>query len=219
MQNTPPGAWESSLHNRVPDCSRAEMEHLLYKEKSLIQAWSLRGAPVVFPASQSSQFLSALISQKDEPWIYTAGITLALDFLQMAFDDLFELLVQVMPQLDNTVIVSKSALVQTLAGWMHKRWLGHALQPGEDAVKQLVRSYLHCYGLSTAEAFAGWGVPENRAGACGTLSQRKWKRSQFLTKKPLSCALTGSVSLTPLLRKRTCCFSEPMIHTLTSATD
>lgn len=118
MQNTPPGAWETALYNRVPDCSMSEMERLLYQEKSLLQAWSLRGAPVVFPVWESDIFLSVLISKEGEPWIYTPGILLALDFLQMTFDDLFDLLKQVMPQLDNKVIISKSALDQALAEWM-----------------------------------------------------------------------------------------------------
>ncbi len=118
MQNSPPGAWETALYNRVPCCSQKEMEHLLYKEKILLQAWSLRGAPVVFPVEQSGAFLSALIPQGDEPWIYTQGIGLALDFLQMGFGEVLELLKQVMPQLDGQVLVSKTTLDQTLAGWM-----------------------------------------------------------------------------------------------------
>lgn len=118
MQNSPPGAWETALYNRVPDCSLAEMERLLYEEKSLLQAWSFRGAPIVFPASESGVFLSALIPNSDESWIYTQGIALALEFLQMNFEELFEILKQVMPRLDHHTIVSKSALDQTLAGWM-----------------------------------------------------------------------------------------------------
>lgn len=118
MQNTPPGAWETALHSRIPDCSLGRMEQLLYQEKSLLQAWSLRGAPVVFPAAESGAFLSALIPEGEEPWIYTNGILLALEFLQMTFEDLFPLLKQVMLQLDDTVIVSKTALDQTLAEWM-----------------------------------------------------------------------------------------------------
>lgn len=118
MQNTPPGAWETALYNRVPGCSLSDMEHMLYKEKSLLQAWSLRGTPVVFPALDSDAFLSSLIPQENEPWIYTSGISLALDYLQMTFDELFELLKQVLPQLDHNFIVSKTALDQTLAGWM-----------------------------------------------------------------------------------------------------
>ena len=118
MQNTPPGAWETALFNRVPDCTLSDMEHLLYEQKTLLQAWSYRGTPVVFPVSESSAFLSALIPDEPEPWIYTQGITLALDYLQMDSDSLLEMLKQVIPQLDDHVIVSKSALDQTLAGWM-----------------------------------------------------------------------------------------------------
>ncbi len=118
MQNTPPGAWENSLYNRAPACGLPEMERLLYQEKSLLQAWSVRGAPVVFPTAESDAFLSALIPEEDEPWIYTAGIQLALDFLGMTFSEALTALRQVMPRLDQHVMVSKSALDQTLAAWM-----------------------------------------------------------------------------------------------------
>lgn len=128
MQNTPPGAWENALYNRVPSCSREQMNRLLYgkeegeaadtKTRQLLQAWSLRGAPFVFPASESGIFLSALIPQADEPWIYTRGITLALDYLGMEMAPLFKLLKQVISGLDRNVIVGKNPLDQTLAQWM-----------------------------------------------------------------------------------------------------
>ena len=118
MQNTPPGAWETALFNRVPDCTLSDMEHLLYEQKTLLQAWSYRGTPVVFPVSESSAFLSALIPDEPEPWIYTQGISLALDFLQMSFEELLPMLKQVMPRLNGKTIVTKSALDQTLAEWM-----------------------------------------------------------------------------------------------------
>ena len=73
MQNTPPGAWETALYNRIPDSCLAEMNTLLYAEKSLLQAWSFRGAPVVFPVEESDAFLSALIPRDDEDWIYTTA--------------------------------------------------------------------------------------------------------------------------------------------------
>ncbi len=49
MQNTPPGAWETALFNRAPACRREDAERLLYGEKTLVQAWSLRGAPWCSP--------------------------------------------------------------------------------------------------------------------------------------------------------------------------
>lgn len=134
MQNTPPGAWENALYHRIPSCSLVQMEQLLYGDpkslensgspkasetgRMLLQAWSLRGAPFVFPVSESGAFLSALIPQADEPWIYTRGITLALDYLGMEMEPLLELLKQVMIRLDNAVITGKNSLDQTLAEWM-----------------------------------------------------------------------------------------------------
>lgn len=226
MQNTPPGAWETALYNRVPDCTRSEMNQLLYEKKTLLQSWSFRGTPVVFPASESSVFLSALIPDEQEPWIYTNGIALALDFLQMDFDSLLQLLKEVILQLDDHVIESKSALDQTLAGWMapflpaekrelwnrpsmygspdvqtvggavvsfllrpcafhglvvfgkregisptftsFKNWTGSPLLLDKDAVKKLVRKYLHCYGPATPDMFISW------LGCSGRQGRRMW---------------------------------------------
>ena len=118
MQNTPPGAWEAALFNRVPSCGMHDMERLLAEDRTLVQAWGMRGAPVVFPTSTSAAFLGALVPQGDEPWIYTKGIGLALEALGMGFDELLDLLVQVMPKLDDVVIASKAALDQALADWV-----------------------------------------------------------------------------------------------------
>lgn len=118
LQNSPPGAWETSLYNRIPGLSLEEMEALLYREKLLLQAWSLRGAPIVFPESESDVFLSALVPEEEEPWIYTRGITLALDFLQLDFETLLELVGKVIPKLDEKIIISKCELDQTVAEWI-----------------------------------------------------------------------------------------------------
>lgn len=118
FQNTPPGAWEIALHNRILDCSQEDMRKMLEVERTLLQAWSFRGAPVVFPTAESDAFLSALVPEQDEPWIYTQGIQLALDYLQMPIEELLLLIKQVMPRLDGEVLKSKTMLDQTLAEWM-----------------------------------------------------------------------------------------------------
>jgi hypothetical protein len=91
------------------------MHDLLIKEKTLLQAWSLRGAPYVFPAAQSDVFLSALIPRADEEWIYTKGIGPALDHLGMGFDELLSGLIIVIPLLDRQTVKSKTALDRLLA--------------------------------------------------------------------------------------------------------
>ena len=118
LQNTPPGAWETAARNRVPGISREELLEILCREKALLETWSIRGLPLVFPEAESSVFLSALIPEGDEPWIYTSGIGLALDFLQMTFEELLKLQLQVLPRLDGAVIAGKNNLDQTIAGWM-----------------------------------------------------------------------------------------------------
>lgn len=116
LQNSPPGAWETAMYNRLDDCTLQVLQDALYQEKSLLQAWSFRGAPVVFPTDQSEVFLTAMKAQTGEtPWIYTRGITGALDFLQMPFDDLLERTMKAAKHLDDCVIKSKEALDRELA--------------------------------------------------------------------------------------------------------
>jgi hypothetical protein len=186
MQNTPPGAWETALYNRVPDCGLSEMEHLLYKEKTLLQAWSFRGVPTVFPAIESDAFLFALISKEGESWIYTPGILLALDFLQMTFDELFDTLKQVIPQLDNKVIISKTALDQTLAEWMlpllpiEKRDLWNKPSMYGSPDKQTVGGAVVSFMLRPC-AFTGLVVFSERNGISPTFTSYKNWTGNFLS--------------------------------------
>ena len=152
FQNSPPGAWESALHFRAPGLSSDGMNRLLYQERTLLQAWSFRGAPVVFPSCESGTFLLALAACPGESWIYTKGITLALDYLEMDEEELLKLLKEVMPGLDDTVLVSKSTLDQTLARWMlpllppdrRDRWMAPSMygDPGRQTVGGAVVSFL-----------------------------------------------------------------------------
>lgn len=178
LQNTPPGAWETALFNRVPDCSLADMEKLLYRDKTLLQAWSLRGAPLVFPASEWDVFLTALTAKDDEPWIYTQGIAAALDFLQMDFEELFLILKRVIPGLDGKIITSKSNLDQTLAGWMapylpdEKRALWNRPSMYGDPDRQTVGGAVVSFLLRPC-AFEGLVVFGERNGTSPTFTSCK----------------------------------------------
>jgi hypothetical protein len=202
MQNTPPGAWETALFNRISDCSLSEMNALLYPEKLLLQAWSFRGAPVVFPAAESDVFLSALVPQGDEDWIYTRGIAGALDFLQMSFGELLDKLKQVMPLLDDKTIESKSNLDQTIAEWMLARlpiekrdlWNSPSMYGAPD--KQTVGGAAVSFLLRPC-AFLGLVVFEERIGISPTFtSYQGWlgqsiepgeDAAEKLTRKFLHC--------------------------------
>ena len=116
VQNSPPGAWETALFNRVEGCTLPELHDALYRRKNLLQAWSYRGVPVVFPTAESGIFLSPLAALKGEaPWIYTRGIALALEHLQMSFDSLLPLVKQAAGYLDAHTVQGKETLDRVLA--------------------------------------------------------------------------------------------------------
>jgi len=59
VQNSPPGAWETAMFNRLEGCSLPILHDALYEKKILLQAWSVRGVPLVFPTDRSGVFLTA----------------------------------------------------------------------------------------------------------------------------------------------------------------
>ncbi len=122
LQNSPPGAWETALWVRSAECTVERLQAALYREKTLLQAWSWRGVPVVFPTDQSGVFLAPLVSEPgEEPWIYTRGITLALDAVGMTFQELLPLVEAAAAYLDGHTVKSKEALDQVLAEQVRER--------------------------------------------------------------------------------------------------
>lgn len=138
IQNSPPGAFETAMFNRVEGCSPQALRRALYEERRLLQAWSYRGAPVVFPAEESGAFLTALIAREGEaPWIYTQGIGLALDFLGMDADDLLFRVKDACALLDGRTVRGKEALDQALAD---------AVEPGLPTGKRALWRAPSMYG-------------------------------------------------------------------------
>jgi hypothetical protein len=209
FQNSPPDAWEIALYNRIPDFTQDDMKRILEVEKTLLQAWSFRGAPLVFPASESDAFLSALVPREDESWIYTRGIQLALDFLQMPFGELLFLLKQAITKLEDEVLRSKTALDQTLAEWMlpllpgDKRDLWNKPSMYGNPEKQTVGGAVVSFLLRPC-AFMGMVVFGKREGISPTFTAyKRWMGHslktkgdpvQKLTRKYLHCYGPASIS-------------------------
>ena len=115
LANSPPGTWQAALHHRCPALSRADMTRMLEEEKTLTQAWSLRGMPVVFPTGEEAAFLGALRAAPGEEWIYTQGVGLALEALGMEFEKALELVSRAAEGLRGAPVESKAALDEALA--------------------------------------------------------------------------------------------------------
>lgn len=115
VQNTPPGAWETAMHARMPGIPQQALRSALEQQKTLLQAWSWRGVPAVFPTAESATFLAALAAQPgEEPWIYTRGVTLALDFLGLPWDEALALVRRAARLLGGCTVQSKEELDRTL---------------------------------------------------------------------------------------------------------
>nr|WP_244596885.1 winged helix DNA-binding domain-containing protein [Paraeggerthella hongkongensis] len=133
LQNTPPGSWETSLFNRIEGCTPAHLREQLHERKTLIQAWSFRGAPVVFPACERDAFLTALVAEPDEePWIYTRGASGALDYMDMSFGDLLPLVEKAAKLLDDRTIEGKDSLDRAIADAVEADLPRSALGPWRD---------------------------------------------------------------------------------------
>lgn len=116
VQNSPPGAWETALFQRLEGCTLDVLQAALYTDKTLLQAWSIRGVPLIFPTAESDVFLAPLAARPgEEPWVYTRGITLALDYLGMTWEETLPLVQQAVRYLDDHTVQSKEELDRVLA--------------------------------------------------------------------------------------------------------
>lgn len=61
VQNSPPGSALLALHARVRDLARADVDHAVAEEKSLLQTWSMRGAPFYFPTADAAVFTAGVL--------------------------------------------------------------------------------------------------------------------------------------------------------------
>ena len=117
LQNSPPGGWETARFQRLEGCSLPLLRDALYRDRALLQAWSIRGVPLVFPVKDAGVFLAPLCAQPgEEPWVYTRGITGALDALGLDFYDLLPLAEEACACLEGETVLSKEALDRRLAG-------------------------------------------------------------------------------------------------------
>lgn len=181
MQNSPPGAWETACFARMPGSTLPMLQAALEQEKTLLQAWSWRGVPVVFPTAESAVFLSALAAEPgEEPWIYTRGVTLALDFLGISWAEALTLVRQAVEILDDCTVQSKEELDRVLAAQaaaqlppaLRERWNAPSMYGRPD--RQSVGGAAVSFALRPC-SFLGQVVFGARQGVHPTFtSYRRW---------------------------------------------
>lgn len=121
FQNSPPGTWLCAAFNRLADCCIEQLETQLNEQQGILQAWSLRGAPWIFPVRDVSVYLDALCAKEGENWIYTKGLLSCQEEIGVPFSQLLEDLMVCLHILEQKPVVSKQKLDQVLAAAMLQR--------------------------------------------------------------------------------------------------
>lgn len=121
FQNSPPGTWLCAAFNRLRSCSAWQLQQELDEGRGIMQAWSLRGAPWIFPLHDAAVYLDALCAEEGESWIYTNGLRCCQKEIGVPFSVLLQELMQCLQVLEKEPVVSKQRLDQVLAAAMLQR--------------------------------------------------------------------------------------------------
>lgn len=208
LQNSPPGAWENALFNRIEPCTLDSLHEQLYNQKTLLQAWSFRGVPLVFPSIQSDVFLRSLIPlENEQPWIYTLGLSGALDYLEMRFEVLLTLLRQAITCLDTQTIQSKELLDRTLADllyptlpiekqtlWNSPSMYGANQRVGEAVVSFLLRPCSHLSEVVFGERLGNTPTFTSYQNWLGTRPLQVNDPEKVLVRKFLHCYAPAQIN-------------------------
>lgn len=92
IQNSPPGSALLALHARVRNLTQEQVADAVAEEKSLLQTWSMRGAPFYFPAVDAPVFTTGVLPPTEEAMChFVPGLEPALDTLGMSLVETVEL--------------------------------------------------------------------------------------------------------------------------------
>lgn len=98
VQNSPPGSALLALDARVGALSAAHFEGAIAEDRSLLQTWSLRGAPYVFPTADAALFTSGVLPPTEEAARrFLPGVVPALDALGITLTAMSDVLAAELP--------------------------------------------------------------------------------------------------------------------------
>lgn len=82
IQDSPPGSALLALHARVRDLTPQHLADAVAEQKSLLQTWSMRGAPFCFPSAAAAVFTTGVLPPSEEALRhFIPGVQPALDSL------------------------------------------------------------------------------------------------------------------------------------------
>src|SRR5699024_10353688 len=92
IQNSPPGSGPLALSARVGDLTPGDVEDAIAQDKSLLQTWSLRGAPFHVPTADAAVFTTGVLPPTEEAMRhFVLGVGDSVDELGMSLTETVEL--------------------------------------------------------------------------------------------------------------------------------
>ncbi|KAA0022693.1 winged helix DNA-binding domain-containing protein [Antrihabitans cavernicola] len=92
VQNSPPGSALLALHARVRDVTSDRVTAAVADDKTLLQTWSVRGAPFYFPTADAAVFTTGVLPTTEAAMRrFVRGAEQSIDRLDMPLTDVVEL--------------------------------------------------------------------------------------------------------------------------------
>jgi hypothetical protein len=92
IQNSPPGSALLALHARVRDITQERVAAAIADDKSLLQTWSMRGAPFLFPTADAPVFTTGVSPPTEEAMIhFIPGVEQTITNLDISLTKVVEL--------------------------------------------------------------------------------------------------------------------------------
>ena len=153
MQNTPPGSAELGLHARVGGLAPGDVDRALVDDRSLLQLWSLRASPYIFPTGDAAAFTRGLAPvDEDEIRRFIFGVEPALDRIGISARRVVELAAEGLNE-----ILAGRALTKDELGIQIARWMSPRLEPGQALGWQSASWYAP--GQSLGESVVRFALP------------------------------------------------------------
>lgn len=109
-QNTPPGSAPLALRARA-DISGAQVDQAITSERSLLQVWSLRGAPCIVPTEELPLFTTGLLPDDEASWrAVLLGFLPVIDQLGRTATEVMELVIDATHDALDGVVLTKREL-------------------------------------------------------------------------------------------------------------
>jgi Winged helix DNA-binding domain len=119
-QNTPPGSAPLALRARA-DVSGAQVDQAIATERSLLQVWSLRGAPCIVPTEELPLFTIGLLPDDEASWrAVLLGFLPVIDQLGRTATEVMEMVIDATHDALDGVVLTKRELGIALGRRMPK---------------------------------------------------------------------------------------------------